>query len=81
MVDSFKRIETVELNGLICTTFTQTVNDMLAEEYSDRDALIQALSNYFYEKDKSFTGLKIKEANIKTFEVIKPWVIDYYTDI
>jgi hypothetical protein len=54
---------------------------MLADfENTDELALIQALSNFYYENDESFDGLYIKPENRKTFENIKSSVINYYSE-
>jgi hypothetical protein len=47
---------------------------------ADRQALIQALSNYYYANNNSFNGLYIKPENTGHFESIKDWAIEYYNE-
>lgn len=63
----------------MCTSFTQTINDMLSDPSSDRQALLEALSDYYYEHNQSFFGLEIDPPNKEAFESIKEWAIEYYT--
>ena len=65
--------------NVCCTTFEQTINDMLSDfENTDEMALTEALSNYYYSHNESFDGLNIKPENRDTFEQLKQPVIDYY---
>lgn len=79
VLENFEEIEVVEIDGLYCTSLNQTINDMLEDDMSDLQALLEALSNYFYNNQKSFDGLKIKDYNQERFKEIKQWAVDYYT--
>lgn len=79
IVESFDDIDYFKKGNTLCTTFTQTINDMLADfEHTDELALTEALSNYYYENGETFDGLFIKPENQTVFENIKTSAIDYY---
>jgi hypothetical protein len=80
IIDSFDNVEFTKHGNLLCCTLNQTINDMLTDyENTDELALIQSLSNFYYENNESFKGLYIKPENIKIFENIKSSVINYYS--
>ena len=80
IVDNFDSIEYFRHGNLLCTTFDQTINDMLSDIYNaDEAALTEALSNYYYSHHESFDGLNIDDSNLAAFEEIKPYAIDYYS--
>ena len=71
-IDYFKKGNT------LCTTFTQTINDMLADfDHTDELALTEALCNYYYEHGESFDGLYIKPENQAIFDTLKTLAIEY----
>ena len=77
IVDTFDDIEYETIYNIKCTTFSQTVNDMLADfENTDEMALTEALSDYYVEHNQSFDGLIIKQNNIIAFESIRENVIN-----
>lgn len=79
IVDSYDDIDYFISDNVCCTTFEQTINDMLSDfENTDEMALTEALSNYYYSHNESFEGLNIKPENKDTFEQLKQPVIDYY---
>ena len=79
IVDSYDDIDYFISDNVCCTTFEQTINDMLSDfENTDEMALTEALSNYYYSHNESFDGLNIKPENKDTFEQLKQPVIDYY---
>jgi len=80
LVDSFDGIEIVDIAGLRCTSFTQTVNDML-RDYDDIDeqSLAQALADYYYSNSESFDGLQIEPQHANRFKAIKDWAVEFYT--
>lgn len=77
IVDTFDDIEYETIYNIKCTTFSQTVNDMLADfENTDEMALTEALSDYYVEHNQSFDGLIIKQNNMIAFESIRENVIN-----
>ncbi|NLG03404.1 MAG: hypothetical protein GX567_06200 [Clostridia bacterium] len=79
IVDSYDNIDYFISDNICCTTFEQTINDMLRDfENNDEMALTEALSNYYYSHNESFAGLNIMPENKDTFEQLKQPVIDYY---
>jgi len=81
IVNNFDEIDYVQFGNVLCTSVSQTINDMLREfENTDVQALVEALSNYYYMHNESFEGLDIKVENMKTFDYIKEWAINYYCE-
>ena len=79
IVDTFDNIAIVEKFGVRCTTFEQTINDMLNDIYNaDEWALTEALSDYYFTHNKSFNGLNILPENQMAFENIMQSAIEYY---
>jgi hypothetical protein len=79
IVDSFDGIATVSAYGLLCTTVSRTVNDMLDEfENTDEQSLVEGLSDYFYLHNRSFDGLVIEPRNRELFETVKDWAVEYH---
>ncbi len=79
LVDTYDGIEITEIGGVRCTSFEQTINDMLGDIYNaDEWALTEALSNYFFTHNESFSGLHILPQNETAFENIKGSAIEYY---
>lgn len=79
IVESFDKIDYVIINGVKCTTFQQTINDMLADfDNTDELALTEALADYYYEHNKSFEALIINPANQRVFEQMAENAIVYY---
>ena len=82
VVDSFNGIDTVRFGDVLCTSVSQTVNDMLADfDNIDEQSLVEGLSRYYYTNGKSFDGLYIKPENIERFNSIKDWAIEYYDEV
>jgi hypothetical protein len=46
----------------------------------DRQALVGALSNYYYANNENFDGLHIKPENIELFESVRDWAVEYYDE-
>lgn len=74
VVDSFDGIDYFVLDGVMCTTPNQTIDDILAN-YDNIDELdfLKSLSNYY------FDNLMIKSENIDLFNQLKKKAITYYT--
>lgn len=79
LTDTFENIEYIQLGNVRCTTFEQTINDMLRDsDNTDENALTEALSNYYFNHNESFAGLKINSENLDKFNQIKDCAISYY---
>lgn len=81
VVDTFDEIDAVRFGNVLCTSVSQTLNDML-EDFDDIDeqSLVEALSRYYYAHGQSFEGLSIKPENMKQFNAVKDWAIEYYDE-
>jgi len=81
IVDSFDGIDFIRHRSVLCSSVGQAVNDMLDDfDDADEQALVEALSKYYYAHNKSFDGLYIKPENLERFESIKEWAVDYYKE-
>ena len=81
IVDTFDGIDTVRVGNVLCTSASQTFNDMLADfDNVDEQSLIEGLAGYYYSHGESFDGLSIKPENIELFNLIKDWAIEYYDE-
>lgn len=79
LVPDFHEIEYFTQNGLRCTTFTQTVNDMLHQiGETDDAALTEALATYYFAHDESFQGLCIFPENKAAFAELASMAMVYY---
>jgi hypothetical protein len=80
VVDSFDNLDTVCIGELRCTSLNQTINDMLRDyEVIDEQSLVQALADYYYSNDKSFSGLRIAPQYAERFNAIRDWASEFYT--
>jgi len=81
LVDSFDRIEYINDGGVLCSTFNQAVNDLLADfDNADEEALANSLSNYYHSNNRSFAGLYIRPENLEHFEYMREWAVEYYNE-
>ncbi|MCL2020304.1 MAG: hypothetical protein FWG70_11215 [Oscillospiraceae bacterium] len=81
VVNSFDGLDIVNIGNVLCTTFNQTINDILSDfDNADEQALAESLSRYYHANGKSFSGLAISPENMKHFEYMKDWAIDYYNE-
>jgi len=79
IVTGFDGIETTDVGGLRCTTVNQTINDMLRDyDKIDEQALVQALSDYYYSHNESFDGLNINPQYLSRFNTLADWAVEYY---
>ena len=79
IVDTFAGIDTVRFGDVLCTSASQTFNDMLADfDNIDEQALVEGLAGYYYSHGESFDGLSINPENMERFNSIKDWAVDYY---
>ncbi|MCL2811316.1 MAG: hypothetical protein FWD25_05430 [Clostridia bacterium] len=81
VVDSFDGIDYIRLGNVLCTSINQTFNDMLYDYNNvDEQSLVEGLSRYYYTHGRSFDGLAIKPENMKHFNSVKDWAIEYYSE-
>ena len=81
VVDTFDGIDTVRFGNILCTSVSQTLNDMLSDfDNIDEQSLVEGLSRYYYTHGKSFDGLSIQPENMERFNSIKDWAIEYYDE-
>ena len=81
IINSFNDIDKIQVGGLLCTSVNQTINDMLNDfDNTDEQALVEALSKHYHANNGSFDGLVISPKNIKYFNAVKDWAIEYYKE-
>ena len=81
IVNSFDHIDFVRIGNVLCTTASQTINDMLADYHQvDTMALVEGLSGYYFAHGESFSGLDIYPENVARFNSIKDWATEYYDE-
>ena len=81
VVDTFDGIDFVRFDNVLCTSVSQTFNDMLDDFNNiDMQSLIEGLSEYYYSNGESFNGLYIKPENMERFNSVKDWAIEYYNE-
>ena len=81
IVENLNDIETQTVGKVRCTTFDQTINDILSDiEFEDTQPLIEALADYYYENKESFDGLNIKEYLLPEFYRLSIAAVEYYND-
>ena len=81
VVDSFDNIDYFQENGVMCTTFNQTVNDMLdAFDSTDMEPLARALRGHYHFNGRSFENLTIKPGHQKKFEYMISWAMEYFDE-
>ena len=81
IVDSFDDIDYVRFGDVLCTSASQTFNDMFNDYHNvDELSLIEGLSGYYFSHGESFDGIVIKPENMERFDSIKNWAIEYYDE-
>ena len=81
IISNFDNIGIADIDGVLCTSFDQTVNDMLADfDNTDEQALAEALSNYYHSNNGSFAGLSIQPQYMKNYGYMQEWAVDYYNE-
>ena len=79
IVDNYNNIRYINDSGVLCSTFEQAINDMLADfDNADEQALLESLSRYYYTNNRSFNGLNILPSLHDRFSDVQNWAIDYY---
>jgi hypothetical protein len=80
VVDTFDGIDIIKVGNLQCTSINQTINDMLRDfDYVDEQSLLEALSDYYFENNKSFDKLVIDPKNMELFNTVKQWALEYHS--
>lgn len=77
IIDDFDSVGYVIKSGIKCTSINQTFNDML-KNTDDIQALIEGLSNYYYENNETWNGLVIDDENLEKFKPLKEYAVDYF---
>lgn len=78
IVNSFKEIDFFIQGNILCSTVNQAMNDLFNDyENADEQALVEALSKYYYAHGMSFDGLNIT-FNRDEFEKLKEYAILFY---
>ena len=81
VVSTFDGIDYVRFGDVLCTSVSQTFNDMLEDfDNIDEQSLVEGLSRYYYTNGRSFDGLMIKPENMEYFNSVKDWAIEYYSE-
>ena len=81
VVNSFDDIDFIRFGDVLCTSASQTFNDMLNDfDNIDEQSLVEGLSRYYYTNGRSFDGLYIRPENMEIFNSIKDWAIEYYNE-
>ena len=79
IVETFDGIETMNVGDVVCTTPSQTFDDIMDEYDScDENALLVGLTNYYLKNGESYDGLSISERNLGLFDYLKEWAMEYY---
>jgi len=82
IVDTFDGIDYVSFGDVLCTSVSQTINDMLSDfDNIDEQSLVEGLSGYYYKNSKNFEGLNINPENVGKFNAIKDWAVEYYDEV
>ena len=81
IVDNFDSIDYINFGNVLCSSVNQAFNDMLNDfDNIDEQSLVEGLSRYYYTHNNSFDGLYIKPENMKCFNSVKDWAIEYYDE-
>jgi hypothetical protein len=79
VVDSFDGIDYVRFGDVLCTSSSQTFNDMLADcDNIDELALVEGLAEYYHSHNKSFEELDIWPENIERLTELVDLAADYH---
>jgi hypothetical protein len=82
VINSFDGIDYLAFGNVLCTSASQTFNDMLSDyDNIDELALVEGLSGYYFSNGESFDGLQIKPENIGKFNALKNWAAEYYDEV
>lgn len=79
-VENFDGIDYQIIDGIMVTTLSQTVNDIISDDDTDLQPIYEALNKYYYTHDNSFDGINIKDENKQLFERISKESLEYYSE-
>lgn len=78
VVNTFADIDCIKIRGALCTSVSQTINDMLnGGDVDDELALTEGLGRY-YLRNGSFDDISIFPENLETFQIYKERAIEYF---
>lgn len=81
VINNFNEIDFFQNENIFCSSANQAFNDLFADyENADEQALVEALSKYYYTHGMSFEGLDII-FNKEKFEELKKWAINFYSGV
>lgn len=79
VVSDFEGIDFFRHGNILCSSASQAINDLLMDyENADEQALVEALSKYYYTHNMSFDGLDIR-FNYEKFQELKDWAVKFYS--
>lgn len=79
-VKNFENIDYKVVDGILVSTISQALDDMLSDSNSDFQIVDQALNNYYYKNNESFEGIEVSNKNKKKLEKEKKIALTYYDD-
>lgn len=77
-IKNFKKIDYEIKDGVLVTSASQSIDDMISDKENDVQILDQAISNYYYRNNESFDGLKISKKNLDKFNKEIKHALKYY---
>lgn len=72
-------IQIASQNGLYYTTINQTINDLLADDTIDEQAIQESLAELYYKNH--YADLTIRPENQTAFEHYRVWAEEYYIQV
>lgn len=79
VVPSYDGLDTVELDGLTCTSPNQTIIDLLRYD-RDSQVTIEAIADWYFTHNESYDGLKIPDDIKAEFDDYAEDAIHYFDD-
>ena len=79
-VKDFSNIDYEVKDGVMVTTVSQTINDLLEEDGEGSQPLYEALNYWYFTHGESWDGLNIKPQNTKVFAEVAKVSLEYYED-
>lgn len=77
-VKNFKDIDYMSVDGVLVTTVSKSIDDMISDKESDKQILDQAMNNYYYRNNESFDGINVSKNNLEKFEQECKTALEYY---
>lgn len=79
-VTHLENIDKELIHGFYSTTLERTFNDLLSDEDTDPQILMESLGKYYYKHNSSFKDLNIYECNLNRFNELKEDAIHYWDE-